>query len=595
MYFEGGIMRLTKTVIANELSKITDYASPQETYSPFFSNIGFEIHNQNSGIGALHLHYSRASRVLFDRFADFELTYDTEKSSIEKIVFTGKNGSASLAFSGTDTFSFESDGVNKIHLLCGHRDYLKTFRIENKGKGNFIYYGYSFNPDRRDPDECTPFALGIKIKTGKLETGDESVTAYCESNGKISLSFTFEALDISEARIKKVLDNAPSVEKSAEKCLKNIEECVSSFDAEVSEEEAVICTKAIHGLLFNLAKAPGNLSKHISSFPNRGTYPTHFLWDTCFQNLAYEELSPFLAKEFLLQFADTQRCDGKIEQFICSTWGRPEYSQPPLAGWATLRIAKKENDEKFLKKMLTCLEKNNEWWLNNRMTRYGVIYCPHGLETGQDDSPRFDKGFTLACDMNSYLLSQMRATAEIAKMLGQNGKAKKWNKTADCFAGKIVDVLYCEKDNIFYDINLKSGKRIKLVSCSSLLPLWAGVPLCEEKRNKMIENYLLDEKHFYGNIPFPSVAYSEKCYRPELWWRGPVWMPTAYLLTELLEKYGYKEQYTEAVKRLHGILLKDKKMHELFNSQTGEGLGSAEQGWTCAIFIKLCNIINKTK
>ena len=36
----------------------------------------------------------------------------------------------------------------------------------------------------------------------------------------------------------------------------------------------------------------------------------------------------------------------------------------------------------------------------------------------------------------------------------------------------------------------------------------------------------------------------------------------------------------------------DEAMHELFNSQTGEGLGSEEQGWTCAIFLKLCKLIN---
>ena len=588
-------MRLTKSSIINELSKINGYVSSEETYSPFYSNIGFEIHNENTGIGPLHLHYSRASRVLFEKFADFTLKFDEKTSSVDKLVFKGKKGSASLAFFDTDRFVFESDGIDKFHLLCEPHEHLKKYWLEKKGKEKYIIHGYSYNHDRRDPDECTPFALGIKAKKGRLLYSDETVTACSDCNGIISLSFAFEALEISEQRIIKALDNAPSVKEASKKCLENTENCVSSLDMEVSEEEAEICAKAIHGLLFNLAKAPGNLSKHISSFPNRGSYPTHFLWDTCFQNLAYEELSPFLAKEFLLQFADTQRCDGKIEQFICSTWGRPEYSQPPLVGWATLRIAEKEYDEKFLKKMLPCLEKNNEWWLNNRMTPYGVIYCPHGLETGQDDSPRFDKGFTLACDMNSYLLSQMRAAAEIAKMLGQNGKAKKWNKTADCFAQKIIDVLYCKEDNIFYDINLKTGKRIKLISCSSLLPLWAGVGLDENLRDKMIKKYLLSKKYFYGDVPFPSVAYSEKCYRPGLWWRGPTWMPTAYLLTELLEKYGYKEQYTESVKKLHDILLKDKKMHELFNSQTGEGLGSAEQGWTCAIFIKLCKILNESK
>ena len=58
-------------------------------------------------------------------------------------------------------------------------------------------------------------------------------------------------------------------------------------------------------------------------------------------------------------------------------------------------------------------------------------------------------------------------------------------------------------------------------------------------------------------------------------------------MLETLRKYGYNAEADEAGNRLLAVIEKDKKMRELFNSQTGEGLGSEEQGWTCAIFAAL--------
>ena len=70
-------------------------------------------------------------------------------------------------------------------------------------------------------------------------------------------------------------------------------------------------------------------------------------------------------------------------------------------------------------------------------------------------------------------------------------------------------------------------------------------------------------------------------------------MPEAWLMLETLEKFGYTNELKTARERLYTVLVNDSSMHELFNSETGEGLGSAEQGWTCAVFLKLSSIINK--
>ena len=237
--------------------------------------------------------------------------------------------------------------------------------------------------------------------------------------------------------------------------------------------------------------------------------------------------------------------------------------------------------------MASVLAKNNEWWLTQRITEYGLICCPDGLETGQDDSPRFDDGPVLAVDMNSYLLDQMRATAYFCRLAGDGAGAAQWETRAGDFAARMVKYLYDEKRNLFFDADPATGERRSLVTLSSLIPLWAGVPLPEERTKAMIEDYLLNENCFFGKVPFPCVAYCEPVYEPAHWWRGPTWMPVAWLMLEILEKYGYSAQRTAAARRLYGIMQKDGVLHELFDSATGEGLGCDEQGWTAAIFIRL--------
>lgn len=305
-------------------------------------------------------------------------------------------------------------------------------------------------------------------------------------------------------------------------------------------------------------------------------------------------MNPRLAKDSLLLFAKCQRVDGKYEQFLCSTWSRPHEAQPALVGWAVMRIIEKsgEKDMDFMKTMFSSLERNNNWWLNQRMTRYGVIYCPHGLETGQDDSPRFDHGPVLAVDMNSYVLSQMRATAELARILCIDHAAEKWDQKADLLAENMVKVLYDSEQNMFFDADPAAGKRQALWSASGFLPLWAGVDIGREKALDMIKTHMLDENRFFGKVPFPCIAYDQEAYQPEKWWRGPVWMSLAWLMVEIMEKYGFTAEHEKVCRTYYEMILKDGHLRELFNSKTGEGLGAYDQGWTAAIFVKLNKMLH---
>lgn len=585
-------IKIDKNNLLEVLSRVNSYETLQETYSPFCSNIGLILDERSRGVDALWLHYNRFSRTLWEKLIDLPFAYSPERSDVTKLTFG--DGEAALAFYGTDCFLLEYKGNETVGLFRQPSDRLPDCWVRSKDGSLVILQGYSANGDARDPDNSVCFLAGVRAVHGTLSVTEEGVTAVCDDTGRICLAFAFEFLEISEESLKEKLYRCPeTVEEAAKRCGEHLLFCAGDLSLTAhTETEAAMIAKALHGLLFNLTRAPGDLVSHLSSFPNRGTYPTHFLWDTCFQNLAYELMNVRLVKDFLLQFAVNQRADGKYPQFLCSTWARPQETQPALIGWATLRFAGQCKENDFLFAMLSSLERNNDWWLSARMTSKGLVSCPHGLETGQDDSPRFDDGPTLATDMNSYLLSQLNATAALAESLGETDRAARWRMKADKLSAAMLRTLYCEEDNLFYDVNTATDQPVKIVSPVSLLPLWAGVGLPENKSRDMIERYLLSPEYLFGEIPFPSVACNEESYEADHWWRGPTWLPEAWLMLETLDKFSYTKEKEAAQKRLYEMLLKDVSMHELFDSQTGKGLGSEEQGWTCAIFLKLCKIIN---
>lgn len=239
------------------------------------------------------------------------------------------------------------------------------------------------------------------------------------------------------------------------------------------------------------------------------------------------------------------------------------------------------------------LMKNSEWIFTNRMTSYGITSALSPWELW-DDTPRLDKGPILACDFNADLLMQLRACEYMAKELGERAYEQQARAWGDSLAQRMVDLLYDEEANLFRDVLLESGEQLSIITPANFVPLLAGVPLPEAKAKAMIRTYLIDSTKLFGSIPFPSVAYDEPSYVPAkpgkpdaLTWRGPTWMPMAWMMLEVLRKYEFDVERKLAADRLYELMIQDGELHELFNSQTGEGIGIPQLGWTAAIFLKL--------
>ena len=571
-----------------------EYDRPDHSFSPHYSDIGLGFTN-DGGIDTLYFHYNRGTTELGGPFLAFDAGAAPDKIETTALGVrqTFPGGSAQVAFYERNSFLVSCHGGvgMRFHLSDERVTEARTLHIEIAGDKAWLFEGYLPSRDKREPDERFPFIIGIRLMSGTADGNgiDAPLVIEPDDQANTKLAVTVNVLEIDHETILEHLGHAPETinEAHALTC-QWYGRTLGSLDisADGSDAESVVA-RAAHTVASNLCLAPGRLAGRVSLFPARGSYAMLAPWDSCFHNLGLEYMETRLAEDSLLLLTDTMRADGKIACFVACTWDRPILSQPPLVGWAAERLWHQRGNREFVRAILPKLWRNCRWWLTQRMTKHGLIGCPHGIEAGWDNSPRWDKGPILATDMNSHLLSQLHACERFAMEVGDMTLAEKARAEIESLSAKMMDILYDPDDNLFWDVVNATGEKVKVLTPSAFLPVWAGIGLPEDKARRMIEDVLLDPERLFGEIPFPCVAYDEEVYDPPEYWRGPTWMPVAWLMMELLEQYGYAEQRGEAADRLYRMCVADGDLREWFNSQTGEGRGAHQQGWTAAIFLRL--------
>src|SRR5690606_2498622 len=108
-------------------------------------------------------------------------------------------------------------------------------------------------------------------------------------------------------------------------------------------------------------------------------------------------------------------------------------TKPPVMAWAALKLYKTDNDIEFLKEIYEPLKRENAWWFeHNDDDKDGIVQYTHPYSSGLDNSPLWDFEMPVESpDINTYLILQMNALAEIAKLLGKHDEAAIWKNKSD--------------------------------------------------------------------------------------------------------------------------------------------------------------------
>lgn len=604
-----------------------------EAFSPHYSRVGLSL-EPTFGLGTLVAAYNRKVTLLTERFLEPRINGEpitVLRQENNPVLVDRYSHVAGLAareqITGIefDVYAYELELRNEgratvsVRLtlggsICTATGYPLTIDYDPKFRA-LSFSGRLVRSDERDPEESFPLWLTVVLPAGarQIHCGDRTLP--CDQpcatrlDGSIPLSVDLGERDVPPAEACRARITL-AVGLGEDALPRRADEAIAA--SAISTPDAVGCTRTWHRgaipnvclpkiteqlqrlyarcvytLVSNTVQPHDRFRPYRAVFPNRGTYASHYLWDACFQSLGYQYIHTDVTAESLWLLIHRQEPDGKIPQFSCATWNRPGAAQPPLIAWAATTLDPHRRHSQLFPFIYEPLCRWNRWWFSQRdEDGDGLCEYAEALESGWDNSPRWDHGRTEPLDLNAFLVRQMAGLAEIATHLGRPHEAVQWQSQRDQHAQRMLDQLYFCEENIFYDRLYDSHAPIRVKTPASFLPLWAGVPLPEDLARRSIETYLLSPDHFFGRFPFPVVAYSEPTYAPEHWWRGPIWPNIAYLMTDLLGRYGYEQQRRQAITRLVEMIAASGGPYELYNSQTGAPMGAAELGWTAAVTIR---------
>jgi hypothetical protein len=250
----------------------------------------------------------------------------------------------------------------------------------------------------------------------------------------------------------------------------------------------------------------------------------------------------------------------------------------PVASWAVMKAWKARDARPDLETIYPLLAEHHTGWFTHCDRDGDGI--PEWRNSGNpaDDSPRFDpyaptKGaacFPLppfpSADLCAYLLMDARCLAEIARELGRDDESANWEKRAALLRRQLVEKHWDATGLMFHDLT-PDGKMYKVKTFFGLLPLWADPQILPaETAVAAIRKHLLNPAEFWGDIPFPSVAYDEPTYDPVGYWRGRTWGHVYFWNTEILRLHGFHEEAEEACRRYLRICAAHKEPMENFPS-----------------------------
>lgn len=218
------------------------------------------------------------------------------------------------------------------------------------------------------------------------------------------------------------------------------------------------------------------------------------------------------------------------------------------------------NEKQYLQKHYMMLEtaKPGDWLPNSshaiahERTEYG--YTGSNQIVGMDNSPR---GRTYGEQNILWIdtISQQALSAYyISKLADVAGNAEVRDTYAQYYENLkfIINQYYWdETDGFYYDINkFDPNLKDKVKTVASFWPMLACV--ADNEKAARLLNHVNSDSSFGGFVDFPSVARDDPDFDSETgaYWRGGLWLPTAYMGIKGLENYGFIERADEAAEKI---------------------------------------------
>lgn len=216
------------------------------------------------------------------------------------------------------------------------------------------------------------------------------------------------------------------------------------------------------------------------------------------------------------------------------------------------------------------------------------FYRVSKMESGWDNTPRFDFpnriDWCYAVDLNGYMSLFYGAMAKISQRIGLAEQASGYLSKKEALEAEIERRLFDEARGFYCDYNRVLHGFSGRLSPASFLPLFTCAASPEHAA--AMAQLARSPRSFYPGLP--TIAYCDRAYRPQKYWRGPTWLNTAYFAILGLDHYDYRPlalELTETI--LNWCAENTDAIYEYYDSRSGKGLGAKNFGWSAVFIIEL--------
>ncbi|MFC4601623.1 amylo-alpha-1,6-glucosidase [Cohnella hongkongensis] len=315
-------------------------------------------------------------------------------------------------------------------------------------------------------------------------------------------------------------------------------------------------------------------------------------WDHCFNAMALAQLHPDAAWEQFVFMFDYQDDCGALPDSVNDRTIIWNFCKPPIHGWA-LQWMRKRNGHAFGAERLATvyepLARWTEWWFRYRDgDGDGIPQYNHGNDCGWDNSTVFHDGAPVESpDLCAFLILQMEALADIAGEIGRPmAETQLWRERAD----KLLADMLAHSWRSDHFVAPRSADHHVVQDADSLLPfmtLVLGNRLPEDVRAKLVAG-LCAKGRFLTEHGLATESISSAFYKPDGYWRGPIWAPPTLIVADGLASMGETELSRDIATRFCRLIAHS-GMAENFNATTGEGLRDRAYTWTSSVFLILAH------
>lgn len=304
-----------------------------------------------------------------------------------------------------------------------------------------------------------------------------------------------------------------------------------------------------------------------------------WIWDSCFMSLFCKYAQDrFPGVETFDNFYKVLYGDAKLPVIITKNapeWtgeviGRPArvrihlLDNPPLFSWAehcnALFSGDREHlrcllqEKQYLQQHFQRLESLTDHYYDPRLRaetwlrKHELGYFWEGGRSGMDNTPRGRTGEHAEAERpNNPDMLWIDAIAQqglnaleisrLAELIGDNAMRDQWHAHYEHFKTLVNRYYWDENDGFYYDIHAGSHDFMRVMTPASFWPVMAEMATPEQVE-RMCEK-LEDPTRLGGDIPCLSLARDDADFHDDgHYWRGALWIPTAYMTLKGIEKYG---------------------------------------------------------